>query len=141
MNDPKTIAFLKSAECIRNSNKKNVMVAGEKELISSIQMLASNKTMKWEDRFHNACCAASSYKTKALKDIEPECSKYKDAQEDMLNSMIGELLESACPESARLNQVCAKLGKLTLLKEWKSGSLSSAALELIVSLADDPAQQ
>lgn len=114
------------------------MIASERDLISTMQMLAVNKTMKWEDRFHNACCAASRYKEKVIKDLEPECSKYKDIQDDMLNSMVGELLESACPESTRLNEICPKLTKPTLAKDWKAASLTGAALDLIIALADNP---
>lgn len=112
------------------------MIASEKDLISSIQFLAINDTMKWDERFHSACCVASAYKIKVLKDIEPECARFKEAQEDMVNSMVGELLESACPEAGKLSEICAKTPKLTLTKEWKTGSLTGAALDLIVALAD-----
>lgn len=114
------------------------MVANEKELISTIQMLTKNTTMKWEDRFHQACCSALAYKTKVLVDIEPECTKFKGPIEDMMDSMVGELLDSACPDQPRLNVICAKLPKITLNKEWKAVSLSGAALDLIVTLSDDP---
>lgn len=138
LNDAKTIEFWKANECIKNKNKREVMIASEKKLISTIQMLAVNTTMKWEDRFYQACCSASHYKTKVIKDTEPECAKYKVATEDMLNSMVGELLESACPEQTRLNEICSKLPKLTLVEEWKAVSLTGAALDLIVALADNP---
>lgn len=114
------------------------MIASEKELITSIQKVTLDANMKWEERFHHACCAASNYKIKALKEVEPECSKYKIVMEDMLNSMVGELLESACPEQNRLNEICAKLPKLILAKEWTAVSLTGAALDLIVVLADNP---
>lgn len=114
------------------------MIASEKELISTIQMLATNVTMKWEIRFHQACCAADRYRTKVLRDAEPECAKYRTTNEEMVRSMVGELLEVVCPEENRLNDICLKLPKLTV-KEWGSGSLSSAALDLIISLSDsDP---
>lgn len=138
LNDPKTVEFWKATECIQGKNKRNAMVDGERVLISTIQSLALDKAMKWENRLHQACCAASFYKTKSLKDIEPECTKYKDITEDMLDSMVGELLESACPEAGRLAEICSKLPKLTLPKDWKAASLTGAALDLIVALADNP---
>lgn len=136
MQDAKTTEFVKASECINNKNKKDLMIASEKELISSIQMLAVSTNMKWEDRLHQACCAASYYRTKNLKDIEPDCSKYKPVFEDMLNSMVGELLETACPEQNRLHDICSKLPKLVITKEWKAVSLTSAALDLILSLSE-----
>jgi len=114
------------------------MVAFERELISTIQTLAANSAMKWDERFHQACCAASNYKVKVLKGSEPECGKFKVTTEEMLDSMVGELLESACPEQNRLKDICSKLSKLTLDKEWKAVSLTGAALDLIVALADNP---
>lgn len=138
LTDQKAVDFLKSAECIRNKNKREIMIANERELISTIQMLATNSSMKWDDRFHQACCSANYYKTKVMKDIEPECSKYKLPIDEMLNSMIGDLLETACPEEVRLNAICAKLSKPILPKEWKAVSLTGAALDLIVALADNP---
>lgn len=114
------------------------MVASEKDLILTIQMLTTNTSMKWEERFHQACCSASNYKLKVLKDTEPECVKFKNTYDDMLNSMVGELLESACPEQSRLNDICSKLQKLTITKEWRAVSLTGAALDLIVALADNP---
>lgn len=114
------------------------MIESERLLISTIQGLATNSAMKWDSRLHQACCAASAYRTKALKDIEPECSKYKNVTEDMLDSMVGELLESACPEQPKLSEICSKLPKLTQAKDWKAVSLSGAALDLIVALSDNP---
>jgi hypothetical protein len=138
MDDPKTTEFIKISQCIARANKKPLMIASERELISAIQMLATNTSMKWDDRFHGACCTAANYKTKVIKDMEPECSKLKDSQDDMLNSMIGELLETACPEQKRLKDICAKLAKLNLPKQWQAVSLTGAALDLIVALADNP---
>lgn len=94
--------------------------------------------MKWDDRFHQACCSAAAHKIQVIKDIEPQCSKYKVSVDDMLNSMIGELLEAACPESNRLAEICSKLPKLVITKEWTAASLTGAALDLIVALADNP---
>lgn len=139
LNDPKTIDFVKASECVVKANKKPLMIASERELISAIQMLATNTSMKWDERFHSACCAASGYKVKAIKELEPECGKFKETQENMLNSMIGELLETACPEQSRLNDICGKLAKLNLPKTWKAVSLTGAALDLIVALADNKA--
>lgn len=114
------------------------MVDSEKELITTIRYLASNATLKWEERFHQACCAASTYKLKVLTDIEPECSKFKVTTDEMLDSMVGELLESACPETNRLKEICNKMGKLNFTRDWKQVSLTGAALDLIVVLADNP---
>lgn len=138
LDDPKTIEFVKVSQCVVRAGKKPLMVASERELISAIQMLAKNTSMKWEDRFHGACCSAANYKIKVIKDFEPECTKLKNSQDDMLNSMIGELLESACPEQERLKEICAKMAKLNLPKEWEAVSLTGAALDLIVALADNP---
>ena len=136
--DPKSIEFWKSFECIISKKKRDRMIASERELISTIQLLTTDPAFKWEERFHQACCAASTYRVKVLRDVEPECSKYKTTIEDMLNSMVGDLLETACPEQNRLNEICAKLPKVTLAKDWKAVSLTGAALELIVKLADNP---
>lgn len=137
LNDPKTVDFWKASECIKSKNKRPNMIEGEKQLISSIQHLALANGMKWETRLHQACCAASVYKTKTLKDIEPECAKYKSVTDDMLDSMVGELLEAGCPEQPRLTEVCNKLPKLTLAKEWKAASLTGAAIDLVVALSTD----
>lgn len=136
LNDPKTIEFYKAAECVKTKNKIDIMVLDEREIISSIQYIALNVTMKWDERLHQACCAASVYRSKVLKDIEPECAKFKDTTEEMLNSMVGELLESACPEQNKLNELCPKLTKLNLAKDWKAVSLTGASLDLIISLTD-----
>lgn len=138
LNEPKTVDFWKSTECIRGKNKKNSMVDSERVLISTIQYLSTARDMKFEIRLHQACCAASFYKSKALKDIEPECSRYKNVTEEFLDSMVGELLESACPEQPKLSEICSKLPKLTLAKDWKAVSLSGAAVDLIVALSDEP---
>lgn len=139
LNDVNSVDFWKAAECIKSKNKTEIMVKDERELISSIQMLSlKNTTMKWEERFHQACCAASVYKSKVLNDIKPECTKFETTTEDMLNSMIGELLETACPEQKRLDDICPKLNKLILVKNWKAVSLTGAALDLIVALSDEP---
>lgn len=137
ISDAKSVDFWKTYECIKTKNKSSIMFENEKELVGGLQMLAANTTMKWDDRLHKACCVASAHKTKVLNDIEPECAKFKPAAEDMLNSMIGELLDSACPESNKLAEICPKLPKLEVSKEWKAVSLSGAALDLIVSLSDN----
>lgn len=138
LNEQKAVDFWKSNACIKDSNKRTQMIATERELISTIEHLVTNTSLKWEERFHSACCAASSYKVKLIKDLEPECGKYKEAQEDMMNSMVGELLETACPEANRLSELCQKLPKLTLAKEWKPVSLTGTSLDLIVVLSDNP---
>lgn len=129
---------MKISQCITGANKRALMVARERELISAIQMLAKNTSMKWDDRFHGACCSAANYKTKVTKDFEPECNQLKDSQDEMMNSMIGELLETACPEQKRLKEICGGLAKLNLPKEWEVVSLTGAALDLIVALSDNP---
>lgn len=136
--DAKTVEFIKSNECIGSNKKLNLMIDSEKELITTIKMLATNATLKWEERFHHACCAASRYKIKVLGDIEPECSKFKVTTEEMLDSMVGELLESACPESTRLKEICTRIGRIDFVREWRAISLTGAALDLIVVLADNP---
>lgn len=113
------------------------MIADERELISTIQLLASSTEMKFEERLHQACCAANAYRIKVMADVAPECLKFMNAYEDMLQSMVGELLESACPDSDRLKEICPKLPKLVLAKDWKPTSLTSAALNLIISLSQD----
>jgi len=138
--DPKTVNFLKLVDCIDKTNKKALMATVEKELIGSIQSLASNKTMKWDEKFHGACCSAFVFRNKALKYIEPECGKFKDAQESMINSMVGDLLEAACPEPSKMDEICPKLPKLVLAKEWKPASLTGAALDLIIVLSETPKQ-
>lgn len=138
MNDPKTVDFWKASECIKTKNKRVSMVASEKELISTLQLLTVETTMSWEERFHQSCCAASNYVTKVIKIIEPDCAKYKDTYEDMMSSSVGEVLDSACPEQARLNELCPKLKKLVLTKDWKPVSLGGATLEFIVALSDRP---
>lgn len=114
------------------------MIASEQKLIQTLQLLAVNTSMKWDDRFHQACCSADKYRDIVLVDMAPDCDRYKPATEDMLNSMVGELLETACPEKARLAAICPKLAKLTINSDgWKAASLTGAALDLIISLADD----
>lgn len=138
LSDPKAVEFIKISQCIARANKRALMVSSERELISAIQMLAKNTSMSWDDRFHGACCTAANYKTKVIKDFEPECSKLKDSQDEMMNSMIGELLETACPEQKRLKEICASQAKLNLPKNWEAVSLTGAALDLIVALSDNP---
>lgn len=136
INGAKAIDFWKSADCIKSSGKQKVMIAGEKELISTFQAIAANKTMKWNDRFNGACCVASKYKVQTIKNIEPECVKYQETNEDMMNSMIGDLLDAACPEQLKLAEICNKIPKITPIKEWIPTSMTKAGLDLIVALEE-----
>lgn len=74
---------------------------------------------------------------KAIIDIGPQCTQYTPIAEEMFDSVVGDLLESACPEAKRLKEICASLPKLVLPKgAWKPVSLTGAALDLIVVLSD-----
>lgn len=136
MNDQKVTEFIKASDCVRQKGKLASMVGDEKELISNLQSLAVNSTMKWDDRFHRACCAASKYKNQVLIHLEPQCNQYKTITEDMLNSMVGELLEAACPDDRRLVEICAKQPVFKVPDSWQGGSLTRAALDVITILAE-----
>lgn len=138
LNDQKALDFWKASECIRSKNKRDSMVASEKELISSLQFLTAATSMSWDERFQQSCCAATNYVSKVIKAIEPDCAKYKSTYEDMMSSMVGEVLDSACPEQARLNEICPKLKKIVVTKEWRPVSLTGATLDFITALADNP---
>lgn len=140
-NDQKSVDFWKAAECIKSKNKRELMVFSERELISTLQLLAVNTTIKWEERLHQACCAASDYANRVVRDIEPDCVKYKSVYGDMMDSMLRDVLESACPDQSRLNEMCPKLARLKLSKEWKPVSLVRAALEFVIALDDSPKQK
>lgn len=136
LNDAKTLDFMKLNECVRAKRKEPTMIELERELIIMLQHLAASTNMEWNDRFHRACCAADEFQTRASKTIEPECIKYKSSHDEMLESMVGELLEVACPEKSRLNDICAKLTRINLPKTWRPVSLASVTLDLIISLGD-----
>lgn len=138
VNDQKSVDFWKAAECIKSKNKRELMVFSEREFISTLQMLAVNTTIKWEERLHQACCGALDYGNRVVRDTEPDCVKYKGVYEDMMDSMIKDVLDSACPDQSRLNEICPKLTRLKTSKEWKPVSLARAALELVIALAESP---
>lgn len=136
LNDSKVSDFMKAAECIRKENKVKPMVDSESQLISNLQFLSENTTLKWDDRFYQACCAASKYRIRSLKALEPQCTQYRSPTEDMLNSMIGELIDSVCPEDKKLNDYCVKQPEFQVPQDAKLSSLTKASIDLIVILAD-----
>lgn len=136
INDSKVSEFIKASECIRKENKTKTMFDSEGQLISNLQALAQNTTIKWQDRFYQACCAASRYRVKALKALEPQCDQFKGSTEDMLNSMIGDLIDNVCPDEKKLAEYCAKIPEYQTPADAKLSSLTKAAIDLIVMLAD-----
>lgn len=136
VNDNKVLDFIKAQDCIRSKGKIESMIKTEKELICNLQELAKNETLKWDDRFHQACCAANKYKIQVLHHIEPQCQQFKTTTEDMVNSMVGELLEAACPDERRLVDICARQPVFKVPEIWAGGSLTRAALDVITILAE-----
>lgn len=112
------------------------MIETEKELICNLQSLSQNETIKWDDRFHQACCAANKYKIQVLRHIEPQCAQFRATTEDMVNSMVGELLEAACPDDRRLIDICSKQPLFKVPETWTGGSLTRAALDVITVLSE-----
>lgn len=72
-----------------------------------------------------------------IKTIESACPNDVAPQEELLNSMIGDLVDTGCPEASRLNEICPKLPKVKLPEKWKPASLTGAALELVDRLVEE----
>lgn len=136
INDSRVGEFIKASECIRRENKTKQMVDRESQLIVNLQTLANNQTIRWQDRFYQACCAATRYRTKAIEILEPQCKQFRIPTEDMLNSMVGELIDSICPDGKKLNEYCVKQPEFQVPPNSKPSSLTKAALDLIVMLSD-----
>lgn len=138
---PQTTLFFRSNQCIKERNKSPRLLIAEKNFISKLQRL-TNMTMKWEQRFHSTCCVAESYRLQVIKEVGDGCPEFVTPHEDLINSMIGEMLEAVCPDANRLKEICSKLPKVDPLDVWKPKSLTGAALDLIEVLSrDDPSQK
>lgn len=81
------------------------------------------------------------YRTQVIKEVGDGCPGLVTPHEELINSMIGEMLEAVCPDANKLKEICAKLPKVDLLEVWKPKSLTGAALDLIEVLSrDDPSK-
>ncbi|KAG9509021.1 hypothetical protein GZH46_02471, partial [Fragariocoptes setiger] len=149
--------FYQTFDCILR-NKGGEFAKSERDIIQSIEAITKAK-LAWKDRFNHACCAASNFKEtyryishksiidsfpfaylrekRSLKDIGPQCVAFRSTAEEMVDSIVGELLDTACPDQQRLRQVCPSLGKLEpAAGTWKAVSLTRAALELVIVLSN-----
>lgn len=133
-NGNNTLAFIKSSLCVQKQGVLPRLVLAERNFTGILTMLA-NVSMKWEDKFHAACCSALAYRDSLLRDIGEVCPGDIGPQEEFQNSMVGELVDSICPDANRLNEICLKIPKITLPDRKISTSLPAATLELVEVLA------
>lgn len=136
MSGPQATLFYRSNQCIKDRNRQPGLQVAERGFIGRLQKL-TNMTMKWDQRFHQTCCLADAYRNQVMKEVGQGCAELVTPHEDLINSMIGEILEAVCPDANKLKDICPKLPKIDPPSVWTPKSLTGAALDLIEVLSRD----
>lgn len=130
--------FMNTYSCIKNNSRtRQRFIDSEIEAIKSIYAILSDQVREFKERFQRACCVITHYRAKSIEDMSPECSQGPNVAvvDGLIESIVGEALEFACPDTK--SSICNAMKPLKLAKEKPTKSLSRAGTDLIIILTAD----
>lgn len=100
--------------------------------IRRIEAILSDQVKDFKERFQRSCCAIGQYKQQTFDDLGQECSKphIVSAMDSAIDSVVGEALEFACPDSK--SKVCQSFKELELSKGPLNKTLTRSGTDLLL---------
>lgn len=123
--------FVDTYKCV-NTYRHQRSKEHEVHTIRQIDAILSNQVTDFKERFRRACCAIFEYRKSSLSDLEPECASATatNVVETMIESVVGQALEFACPDPK--SGVCNSLTPLNLGIQPINKSLTRAGTDLML---------
>lgn len=119
-------------------HKRQKFYQGEIAAIRRMDAILSDQVKEFKERFQRSCCAIGSYKQQVFDDLGPECSHphMVAAVDSVIDSVVGEALEFACPDVK--SKMCTSYKELVFAKGPVNKTLTRAGTDLLfVITADD----
>lgn len=128
-----TKSFVEAFACINKHKRKQ---AREQEILSIRQMdaILSSQVTDFKERFQRSCCAIIDYRRRSINDLEPQCANpnYVAAVENVIESVVGQAVEFACPDPK--SGICKSFSPLKLDFGPVNKTLTKAGTDLLMVL-------
>lgn len=129
--------FLDAFACIKKHPRiKEKFIQSEISAIKRIDAILSDQVQDFKERFQRSCCSINHFRTRTIEDLSPDCNQPRllSAVETSIDSVVGEAIEFACPDTR--SSVCNSFKELKLSNEKSNRTLTRAGTDLMIVLTE-----